>query len=89
MENITNSGRCNATLSTELLSNESIFIFHFHSIQKRREDSDEDVCALSENWKFQPEIRRWSRVGDMGPLCLNLPKAEASKTTSRESTPEE
>jgi hypothetical protein len=86
MENITNCGR-NATLSSELLSNESIFIFH--SIQKRREDSYEDVCALSENWTFQPEIRRWSRVGDMGPLCLNLPKAEASKTTSRESTPEE
>lgn len=49
------------------------------------------MCALSENWTFQPEIRRWSRVGDMGlgPFSLNIPKAEASKTTSRESTPEE
>lgn len=75
------------TSNAGLLSNESISILHF--TQKRREDSDEDVCALSENWTFQPEIRRWSRVGDMGPLCLNLPKAEASKTTSRESTPEE
>ncbi|XP_070502714.1 rho GTPase-activating protein 7 isoform X3 [Chironomus tepperi] len=56
---------------------------------KRREDSDEDVCALSKNWTFQPEIRRWSRVGEMGPLSLNLPKGETSKTSSRESTPEE
>lgn len=66
-----------------------IFISYLNLIQKR-EDSDEDVCALSKNWTFQPEIRRWSRVGEMGPLSLNLPKTDAtSKTTSRESTPEE
>jgi hypothetical protein len=85
----------------QLLSNESNFLIHScshffltlicrrQSVQKRREDSDEDVCALSKNWTFEPKIRRWSRVGEMGPLSLNLPKAEASKTSSRESTPEE
>jgi hypothetical protein len=60
------------------------------NFQKRREDSDEDVCALSKNWTFQPEIRRWSRVGEMGPISLNLPRGEmTSKASSRESTPEE
>lgn len=30
------------------------------------DDSDEDDhCALSENWTFQPESRRWSRVCDV------------------------
>ncbi|KAK6620869.1 hypothetical protein RUM43_011167 [Polyplax serrata] len=30
------------------------------------DDSDEDdQCALSENWTFQPESRRWSRVCDV------------------------
>ncbi|KAL0275758.1 UNVERIFIED_CONTAM: hypothetical protein PYX00_003520 [Menopon gallinae] len=30
------------------------------------DDSDEDdQCALSENWTFQPESRRWSRICDV------------------------
>lgn len=35
----------------------------FHS---QMDDSDEDdQCALSENWTFQPESRRWSRICDV------------------------
>jgi DNA replicative helicase MCM subunit Mcm2 (Cdc46/Mcm family) len=26
------------------------------------DSDDDDPCALSENWTFQPESRRWSRV---------------------------
>lgn len=35
------------------------------------EDSDSDGaegCALSDNWTFQPESRRWSRVCDVQPI---------------------
>ncbi|XP_052120713.1 rho GTPase-activating protein 7 isoform X2 [Frankliniella occidentalis] len=35
-------------------------------MQGQGDDSDEDdQCALSENWTFQPESRRWSRVCDV------------------------
>lgn len=34
--------------------------------KNKADDSDEDDhCALSENWTFQPESRRWSRVCDV------------------------
>ncbi|XP_067000581.1 rho GTPase-activating protein 7 [Anabrus simplex] len=34
--------------------------------KSKGDDSDEDDnCALSENWTFQPESRRWSRVCDV------------------------
>ncbi|KAJ8891728.1 hypothetical protein PR048_004263 [Dryococelus australis] len=37
------------------------------------DDSDEDdSCALSENWTFQPEIRRWSRVCDVAQHAERL-----------------
>jgi hypothetical protein len=40
-----------------------------NSVPKRtvnkRDDSDDDFHTLSENWTFQPEIRRWSRLGDI------------------------
>jgi hypothetical protein len=29
------------------------------------DSDDDDPCALSENWTFQPESRRWSRVCDV------------------------
>lgn len=62
---------------------------------------DEDDCALSENWTFQPELRRWSRLTEIIPLSLNLPSNfnnkidKQSKSSSnnnnnpRESSPEE
>ncbi|BET00952.1 START [Nesidiocoris tenuis] len=51
----------------------------------RADDSDEDdQCALSENWTFQPEIRRWSRVTEVTPQKLAQLQA-ASKLASKES----
>lgn len=58
---------------------------------------DEDDCALSENWTFQPELRRWSRLTEIIPLNLNLPSNFNSKIDKqlkgsgnpRESSPEE
>lgn len=69
--------------------------------QQRDEDSDvdEDDCALSENWTFQPELRRWSRLTEIIPLSLNLPSnfnnkidkqsKSSSNNNPRESSPEE
>lgn len=65
--------------------------------QQRDEDSDVDVddCALSENWKFQPELRRWSRLNETIPLTLNLPSSfnkmtEKSRSSdTRDASPEE
>lgn len=37
----------------------------------QHDDSDDDSCALSENWTFQQQSRRWSRVGETGPIGLN------------------
>ncbi|CAO1419637.1 unnamed protein product [Diamesa serratosioi] len=66
------------------------------NISQRDEDSDvdEDDCALSENWTFQPELRRWSRLTEIIPLSLNLPssfnKMEKSRSSNpRESSPED
>ncbi|CAD6995371.1 unnamed protein product [Ceratitis capitata] len=56
----------------------------------QKEDSDDENCALSENWTFQPHIRRWSRIGEMG---LELPPAgklniEKTESSSKESSPD-
>ncbi|XP_017847296.1 uncharacterized protein LOC108603213 isoform X2 [Drosophila busckii] len=56
----------------------------------QKEESDDENFALSENWTFQPHIRRWSRIGEMGlelppPGLLNLDKTESS---SKESSPD-
>ncbi|KAH8318095.1 hypothetical protein KR074_008275 [Drosophila pseudoananassae] len=58
----------------------------------QKEESDDENFALSENWTFQPHIRRWSRIGEMGlelpppgHLSLNVEKTESS---SKESSPD-
>lgn len=51
---------------------------------------------LSENWTFQPEIRRWSRVGDMGipggsiilANAMAMSNYDKSSAPSRESSSE-
>lgn len=70
-------------------------LFFITQKQQRDEDSDvdEDDCALSENWTFQPELRRWSRLTEIIPLSLNLPSNFNNKLekqiNARESSPEE
>jgi deleted in liver cancer protein len=55
----------------------------------QNDDSDDETYALSENWTFQPQNRRWSRVCEMGPLTINMaPSNHKSAPPSRESTPE-
>lgn len=61
---------------------------NFVSAFQTRDDSDEDGCALSENWTFQPEIRRWSRVVEIGQMQINQLKevsgaAQASPIDSK------
>ncbi|XP_055716216.1 rho GTPase-activating protein 7 isoform X3 [Phlebotomus papatasi] len=62
-----------------------------HNKHGNNDDSDDDSCALSENWTFQPQSRRWSRVGEME---LPAPPAKGDKNkdklniSSRESSPE-
>ncbi|XP_075226717.1 rhoGTPase activating protein [Lycorma delicatula] len=47
------------------------------------DDSDEDdQCALSENWTFQPELRRWSRVCDVTPQRLQALQASQNQGQS-------
>lgn len=63
---------------------------HFRLPSQQKEESDDENFALSENWTFQPHIRRWSRIGEMGlelppPGHLNLEKTESS---SKESSPD-
>lgn len=65
-----------------------------------QDESDDENCALSENWAFEPQIRRWSRVGEMGPMSLQINTAalaaaaaassvtDNSSVDSRESSPE-
>ena len=77
------------------------FVFFGDLLQKQQRDEDSDVdeddCALSENWTFQPELRRWSRLTEIIPLSLNLPsnfnnkmdKQSKSSSNPRESSPEE
>nr|CAD7568921.1 unnamed protein product [Timema californicum] len=46
------------------------------------DDSDEDdSCALSENWTFQPESRRWSRVCDV--TAQHMEKLQALSAASQ------
>nr|CAD7394720.1 unnamed protein product [Timema cristinae] len=46
------------------------------------DDSDEDdSCALSENWTFQPESRRWSRVCDV--TAQHVEKLQALSAASQ------
>uniref|UniRef100_A0A1A9VGH2 Rho-GAP domain-containing protein n=1 Tax=Glossina austeni TaxID=7395 RepID=A0A1A9VGH2_GLOAU len=56
----------------------------------QKEDSDDENFALSENWTFQPHIRRWSRIGEMGLEIPPVTKLTAEKTesSSKESSPE-
>ncbi|XP_067619349.1 uncharacterized protein cv-c isoform X2 [Eurosta solidaginis] len=63
---------------------------HKPQTPQQKEDSDDENCALSENWTFQPHIRRWSRIGEMG---LELPPAgklniEKTESSSKESSPD-
>lgn len=56
----------------------------------QKEDSDDENFALSENWTFQPHIRRWSRIGEMG---LEIPPAgklnvDKTESSSKESSPD-
>ncbi|KYO38366.1 hypothetical protein Y1Q_0015619 [Alligator mississippiensis] len=39
-----------------------------HCEQKQNEDSDEDVCAISNRWTFQKDSKRWSRIGSVESL---------------------
>ncbi|KAH8409723.1 hypothetical protein KR222_002849 [Zaprionus bogoriensis] len=63
---------------------------HKPQTPQQKEESDDENFALSGNWTFQPHIRRWSRIGEMGlelppPGHLNLEKTESS---SKESSPD-
>lgn len=62
-----------------------------HSIFQK-EDSDDENFALSENWTFQPHIRRWSRIGEAGmeiPLAIaKLSSEKPEESSSKESSPE-
>ncbi|KAH8340532.1 hypothetical protein KR059_000706 [Drosophila kikkawai] len=65
---------------------------HKPQTPQQKEESDDENFALSENWTFQPHIRRWSRIGEMGlelpppgHLSLNVEKTESS---SKESSPD-
>ncbi|XP_063707106.1 rho GTPase-activating protein 7-like isoform X2 [Culicoides brevitarsis] len=49
------------------------------------ESDDDENCALSENWTFEPQIRRWSRVVEMGPIHVNSPQIDTQSETSNES----
>uniref|UniRef100_A0A336LWL9 CSON002268 protein n=1 Tax=Culicoides sonorensis TaxID=179676 RepID=A0A336LWL9_CULSO len=49
------------------------------------EESDDENCALSENWSFEPQIRRWSRIVEMGPIELNIQRDSDSKESSSDS----
>ncbi|XP_024082130.1 stAR-related lipid transfer protein 13 isoform X1 [Cimex lectularius] len=53
--------------------------------QARADDSDEeDQCALSENWTFQPEIRRWSRVTEVTPQKLQALQAASKEAENKQ-----
>jgi hypothetical protein len=45
------------------------------------------MCALSKNWTFEPKIRRWSRVEEIGSFNV-FKNSDASKPSSRASSPE-
>ncbi|KAF5274760.1 hypothetical protein FQR65_LT04313 [Abscondita terminalis] len=35
----------------------------------RPDDSEDEQCALSDNWTYQSDLRRWSRTGEVEPQC--------------------
>ncbi|XP_039288057.1 rho GTPase-activating protein 7 isoform X1 [Nilaparvata lugens] len=52
------------------------------------DDSDEDdQCALSENWTFQPELRRWSRVCEVTAHRLQALQGVAAQQGGTQSSP--
>lgn len=59
-----------------------------HFQHKQNDDSgDEDLCAISDRWAFQPDSRRWSRLGSAdllghSPEILNR---RIKNTSSRDS----
>lgn len=57
----------------------------------QKDDSDEENCALSENWTFERSLRRWSRVGDSQmeqDIAQIRKKYNEISSTSRDSSPE-
>ncbi|XP_055384687.1 rho GTPase-activating protein 7 isoform X2 [Condylostylus longicornis] len=63
--------------------------YHHKPQQNQKDDSDDENFALSDQWTFQPQIRRWSRVGEVG-LELSTKQASTDKveSSSKESSPE-
>lgn len=58
-------------------------IINLLTFQQEADESDEEEqCALSENWTFQPEIRRWSRVSEVNSQKLAALQAAAGKWPS-------
>lgn len=42
---------------------------HLHQQRVTHTDeSDDEFCALSENWTYQSDVRRWSRTCAKGPI---------------------
>ncbi|XP_049303081.1 uncharacterized protein LOC105233785 isoform X1 [Bactrocera dorsalis] len=81
---------CQLPLSKLPLKVQQIINSITYDSSQQKEDSDDENCALSENWTFQPHIRRWSRIGEMG---LELPPAgklniEKTESSSKESSPD-
>lgn len=81
---------CQLSLSKLPLKVQQIINSITYDSSQQKEDSDDENCALSENWTFQPHIRRWSRIGEMG---LELPPAgklniEKTESSSKESSPD-
>lgn len=57
----------------------------------QKDDSDEENCALSENWTFERSLRRWSRVGDSQmeqDIAQIRKKYNEISSSSRDSSPE-
>ncbi|XP_063414652.1 rho GTPase-activating protein 7-like isoform X2 [Mytilus trossulus] len=51
--------------------------------RKTNEDSDDDEqCALSDKWKYQPNIRRWSRKGLKDAVSVTQPGNTTVKSSS-------
>ncbi|XP_028671334.2 stAR-related lipid transfer protein 8 isoform X2 [Erpetoichthys calabaricus] len=55
-----------------------------HFQRKQSEDSEEeDVCAISDRWAFQPDSKRWSRLDSLSspssPVVQTTLKASASR----------
>lgn len=55
----------------------------------QKDESDDEGFTLSENWTFQPQSRRWSRVGESG---LEIPtkrtQQDKADSSSKDSSPE-